>query len=316
MRISRRGLLIAGAGAGTAWAFHPIVAQASITESGEGFARFSAAGAEVIALNEGTVRRPMDENFVRNAPLAAVQAALAAAGLPTDHIMVPYTPFVILAAGRRFLIDAGFADNGPEGTGLLHQSMRNAGIDPGSIDTVLMSHFHGDHINGLRRRDGSLVYPDARVYLPQPELDHWMSDERMNAVPENARGGFNAVRRVLGDYPEDRLVRFTPGERIEGLIDTIPCFGHAPGQTAFAIGSGADSFTYMADVSHFPALFVANPDWSVMFDMNPDLARETRRSVLSRMASQGGLVGAYHFPFPSLGRIAPAGGGFAFDAGA
>ena len=115
-------------------------------------------------------------------------------GLPTDHIMVPYTPFVVEAGGKRYLLDTGFADNGPAGTGLLHENMEKAGIEPASIDVVLMSHLHGDHINGLRRKDGSLVYPDATVYIPQPEFDHWMDDEKMAGVPEAGRGGFLAAR--------------------------------------------------------------------------------------------------------------------------
>jgi hypothetical protein len=72
---------------------------------------------EVVALADGAVRRPLDDAFVRNAPLEEVQAALAAAGLPTDHITNSFTPFVVIAGGRHVLFDAGFADNGPRGRG-------------------------------------------------------------------------------------------------------------------------------------------------------------------------------------------------------
>lgn len=227
-------------------------------------------------------------------------------GLPTDHIMVPYTPFVVEAGGKRYLLDTGFADNGPAGTGLLHENMEKAGIDPASIDVVLMSHLHGDHIDGLRRKDGSLVYPDATVYIPQPEFDHWMDDEKMAGVSEAGRGGFLAVRRVLAGYPEGKIVLFEPGATVEDVFKTTPCLGHAPGQTAFTIGSGAASFSYIADVAHYPALFVTNPDWHVQFDMNPETAQATRHAIPQQMSEQGGLVGGYHFPFPSLGAITTA----------
>ena len=297
------------------WTFVPLPAWAAngASEGSSGAFKASIGDLTVFALSDGVVRRPLDAGFVRNADFGDVQAALESEGLPTDHIMVPYTPFVVEAGGRRVLMDAGFADNGPQGTGLLHENMRAAGLEPGTVDAVLMSHLHGDHINGLRRKDGTLVYPDAKVYVPQPEYDHWMSEEKMKAAPEAAQGGFKTVRRVLQDYPQDRLVLFAPGDTVEGF-STIPCFGHAPGQTAFSIGSGAESFTYLADVAHYPALFVRHPDWQVQFDMNPDMARTTRHDMLSRMKEQGGLVGGYHFPYPSIGTIAAAEEGYAFDA--
>lgn len=307
MMLSRRALMAYGMGLGMTWAFRPVLAQESVSVLAggphEGFLRLGIGDVNVIALQDGTVRRALDEGFVRNAPLDQVQATLSAQDLPTDHIMVPYTPFVVEAAGKRYLLDTGFADNGPEGTGLLHQNMRKAGIDPASIDVVLMSHLHGDHINGLRRKDGALVYPDALVYIPQPELDHWMNDSKMAAAPEAAQGGFRTVRRVLIDYPEDSIVAFQPGETLDGIFRSQGCFGHAPGQTAFTIGSGAESFSYIADVAHYPALFVTNPDWHVQFDMDPVAAQATRHTVLGQMSAMGGLVAGYHFPFPSVGSI-------------
>jgi hypothetical protein len=63
-----------------------------------------------------------------------------------------------------------------------------------------------------------------------------------------------------------------------------------------SVGDGADSFTFIGDAAHIPALFVANPDWQLIFDMDPEAARMTRHDVLARMVEQGGIVGGYHFP--------------------
>jgi glyoxylase-like metal-dependent hydrolase (beta-lactamase superfamily II) len=317
MSISRRGLFGAGLAIGAGWAFHPLMAQdggssGMTTDHGDGFFRVRLGDTDIIAVSDGSARRPLDATFVRNAPLREVEAALADAGLPTDHIENPFTPFVVVTGGRTFLLDAGFGDNGPDGTGQLHDTMRAAGIDPASVSVVLMSHLHGDHVNGLRRSDGTLVYPDATLYIPQPEYDHWMDTERMNALPEDRQGGFRTVQRVLADYPEDRLVLFTPGDRIEDTFDSIPAFGHSPGHTAYSVGEGEDSFTFIGDAAHFPPLFVRNPDWQVQFDMDPDAARQSRHEILSRVSDGGGLVGGYHFPQPSLGRMAAADTGYAF----
>ena len=312
MTMSRREMMAGTAGLGAAFAFRPMAAGAE-TEAGEGFMRTRIGEFEIVALADGAVRRPLDDAFVRNAPLAEVQAALAAAGLPTDHITLSFTPFIVIADGRHVLLDAGFADNGPEGTGRLLYSMTEAGIDPGAIEAVVMSHLHPDHINGMRRSDGTLVYPEAQLWIPEPELDFWMDEARMNAAPEGAQGSFRVVRRVLEQYPQDRLTAFAPGVQAAGLIDTAPAFGHTPGHTMLSVGDGADSFTFIGDAAHIPALFVANPDWQLMFDMNPEEARRTRHDTLARMVEQGGLVGGYHFPFPAIGRIEPAAPGYAFD---
>jgi hypothetical protein len=181
-----------------------------LPRAGAGFVRVPVGQAHVVALSDGVVRRPLDAGFVRNATLEQVQATLAQQGLPTQHIDVPYTCFVLEVGGQRVLLDTGFADNGPAGTGLLHTHMRAAGIDPASIDVVVLSHCHGDHVNGLRRKDGTLVYPRAAVHVPAPELAFWLDTARRDAAPEAARGGFNTVRRVLQDYPAAQLRPFTP----------------------------------------------------------------------------------------------------------
>lgn len=278
--------------------------------AGTGFVQRQVGKARVTAVSDGSSRRPLDAGFVKNAPLQQVQAALAAAGLPTAHIDVPYTCFVVELDGKRYLLDTGFADNGGPGTGLLHTHMRAAGIDPASIDAVVLSHLHGDHIQGLRRKDGSLVYPRATVYIPQPEAAFWMDDARMQATPEAGRGGFMAVRRVFTHYPAAQLRQFVPGSAIAPGLNTVAAFGHSPGHSAIAVQSGNERFTFIGDVAHYPALFVQHPDWQVQFDMNPDQARATRRALLSQLAREQSLVGGYHFPLPAIGHVRASDPGF------
>lgn len=306
----RRWILGATSLAAAAWLPACASRQPAASTAALGYHHQKIGAARVTALSDGVSRRPLDAGFVKNVPLADVQSALAAAGLPTTHIDVPYTVFVVELNGKRYLLDTGFADNGGPGTGLLHRHMQAAGIDPASIDVVVISHMHGDHINGLRRKDGSLVYPRATVYVPQPEVAHWLDDARMNATPEAARGGFMAVRRVFNGYPGEQLKQFMPGDRLAPGLETMAAFGHSPGHTAIAVQSGGERFTFIGDVAHYPALFVKNPDWQVMFDMNPEQARATRRALLDRLAHEGGWVGGYHFPLPAVGRVKVAGRGY------
>lgn len=278
-----------------------------------GFARTRVGSAEVIALNDGIARRPLGEEFVKNAPLAEVKALLSSQGLPTDYIDIPFNAFLVVDGNRRILMDTGFADNGGATTGRLLANLAAAGFKPEDIDTVLITHYHGDHINGLRRKDGSWVYPNAKVMVPEPEHAFWMDDARMNALPENQRGGFMGARRVFAQMPADRLVRFAPGAEVAPGIRSVAAFGHTPGHTLFELSSGGQRFVYVGDLTNVPALFARNPDWAVTFDMDADKARATRREVFQRIVASNALVGGFHFPFPAFGRVRAEGNGYAFE---
>lgn len=278
-----------------------------------GFRRMKVGEAEVIALNDGIARRPLGEEFVKNAPLAEVRALLASQGLPTTHIDIPFTAFLLRIGGRRILLDTGFADHGGPGTGRLTAQLAAAGFQPEDIDTVLISHYHGDHIQGLRRKDGSLVYPRAQVWVPEPEHAFWMDEAAMNARPEAQRGGFQVARRVFAGQPALDLQRFTPGSELAPGLRSLAAFGHTPGHTLFELQSAGQTFVYVADLTNVPALFARNPDWAVSFDMDAEAARRVRRATLQRVVDTQALVGGYHFPFPAFGRIAAQGEGYAFQ---
>ncbi|MBB1162429.1 MBL fold metallo-hydrolase [Aquariibacter albus] len=321
--MQRRHLLAAGLSAAAvsplAWLAAPGAWAQAAAELGTpslptpGFRRMKVGEAEVIALNDGIARRPLGEEFVKNAPLAEVRELLARQGLPTGHIDIPFTAFLVLSGGRRILMDTGFGEHGGPSTGRLLGQLAAAGFQPGDIDTVLISHYHGDHIQGLRRKDGSLVYPRAQVLVPEPEHAFWMDEAAMNARPEAQRGGFQLARRVFSELPAGQLQRFTPGSELAPGLRSVAAFGHTPGHTLFELQSAGQTFVYVADLTNVPALFARNPDWAVSFDMDAEAARRVRRATLQRVVETQALVGGYHFPFPAFGRIAAQGEGYAFQ---
>ena len=321
--MQRRHFLAAGLSAGAASSLAFLAAGAAWAQNAPnlgtptlpspGFRRMKVGDAEVIALNDGIARRPLGEEFVRNAPLAEVRSLLASQGLPTDYIDIPFNAFLVVNGGRRVLMDTGFADNGGATTGRLLANLAAAGFKPEDIDTVLITHYHGDHIQGLRRKDGSLVYPNAKVMVPEPEHAFWMDDATMNARPEAQRGGFMVARRVFAQMPADKLVRFAPGSEVAPGIRSVAAHGHTPGHTLFELQSAGQSFVYVGDLTNVPALFARNPDWAVTFDMDAEKARQVRREVFQRIVASNALVGGFHFPFPAFGRVKAAGNGYAFE---
>jgi glyoxylase-like metal-dependent hydrolase (beta-lactamase superfamily II) len=210
-------------------------------------------------------------------------------------------------------MDTGLGEFGGPTTGKLLEQLGAAGSKASDIDTVLISHYHGDHINGLRNKAGEFVFSKAKVMVPSVEHAFWMDDAKMAAAPEGMKGAFNNVRRTFAQMPADMLVQFQPGSEVLPGIRSIAAFGHTPGHTLFEVNSAGQTFTYVADLTNVPKLFARNPDWAVTFDMDAEAARKVRREVFQRITASNALMGGFHFPFPAFGRMAALGDGYAFQ---
>ena len=290
----------------------PATAKAPIVgTTGPSFYRYKLGEFEIIALHEGEFTRPLDASFVRNAPLEAVQKTLADNFLPTDKLTISFTAVLVNTGAKLVLIDTGFNDNGGPTNGRVVAAMKAAGIEPSMVDVVALSHFHGDHLQGLRNKAGQLVYPNAEVMVPEQEWAFWMSDDRMSAAPEAMKGAFQGVRRVLTPNAKD-VKQFKWGDEIVTGITAVDASGHTPGHTAFAIASGNAKMMFVADTTNTPVLFATNPEWQVMFDMDPNKAVATRKRLLDMAAAEKLRLAFYHASFPATGFIAKEGAGYRF----
>ena len=308
---SRRRLL-AGAGLCLAAVLAGCATGPGVTAPAPGVTRVDlGGGVTATTLSDGFFSRNLDASFVRNVPLADVQKALQDAGLPTDKVDVPFVPLLVDIKGQRVLFDVGNGEFGAATAGKLLENMAKAGISPASITAVVFSHFHGDHINGLRNKAGQVVFPNAKVYVPTPEWDWWMDDARMNATPEAARGNFNAVRRVFGPIA-GQVVRFQPGTEVLPGVKAIAAHGHTAGHTVFMIEGGSRKLLYWADTTNVAALFVRNPDWAVAFDANPDAARQVRRQLANQVIREQLLLAGYHLNGSAIGTLSVRGQGYEF----
>ncbi|MDN3986964.1 MBL fold metallo-hydrolase [Zwartia vadi] len=316
--ITRLKFLGVGIAAAATLMFSPVWAQTAPdlgtpTLPTPGFKKLKVGEIEVISLNDGAARRPLAAEFVKNAPLDEVKALLASQNLPTNYIDVPFTPFLIVNGNQRYLMDTGFANNGGPTTGKLIENMAAAGYKPEDINNVVISHFHGDHINGLLYKDGSLVYPNAKVHVPSEEYDFWMDKERLEKAPAGLKAAMTNAQRVFNNIPADRLVKFKAGSEVAPGITSVAAFGHTPGHSLFTVKSGGQSFIYVADLTNVPALFARNPDWAVVFDMDPEMARQSRRKIFDMIVKEKMMAGGFHFPFPAMGTITQSGNGYQFN---
>lgn len=307
-RPSRRGVL-AAAGAAAALAAPAGPAFAAAPAAGRqspGVYRYKVGEFEVTALTDGLARRPLNGDFVRNAPLEEVRGALRDAFISPDLLPITFTALVVNTGGRLVLIDAGTGGRMAATAGQLGENLAAAGIDPRAVDTVVISHFHPDHIGGVRTQAGDLAFPNAEVSVPEAEWAYWTDESEARRAPSYMKKAFETVRDVLVPMAKE-LRRYRGEAELAPGLTAIPAAGHTPGHSAFRLSSGAEQLIVWSDTTNHPALFVRNPGWHAIFDMDAEAAETTRKRMLDMVATDRLLVAGYHFPFPAVGHIAQRG---------
>jgi glyoxylase-like metal-dependent hydrolase (beta-lactamase superfamily II) len=311
----RRVLMLAGGSLALPTLLRPAAAQAPAAAmpaaQAPGFYRFRVGGFLVTMVHDGFAVRPL-EGFVRNAPLADVEAVLRDAFLPTDRTIIPFTVTFVARGDMLVAFDAGNGVTPPSATnGKMIANMAAAGIDPARVTHVVHSHFHADHINGLVNAEGGRAFPNAEVLVPAPEWEWWTDAGNVTRSPEGQRGTFANTARRFAPY-QGRVRPFQPGSEVLPGITSIAAHGHTPGHTIFRISDGAEQFLFLGDLTNRPELMMARPEWQIVFDFDGEAAAAVRRRVLDMVATDRIRVTGYHYPFPANGYVARAGNGFRF----
>jgi glyoxylase-like metal-dependent hydrolase (beta-lactamase superfamily II) len=312
--LDRRQLLGAAAAATAAAAlssFPASTAGAAVPPSGTqapGFYRYKVGSFECTSINDGARSFPMPDTFVRNVPKEEALAAAEAAYMPKGMVTVPFNPQLINTGSKLILIDCGngIANFEPSkgAVGRTLQNLASAGVDPKSVDVVLMSHLHPDHTNGIRALDGSMAFPNAEIMVPAKDWEFWMSEENAAKAESNQmmKNYFANVRKIYAGI-ESKVTRYDWGKEVVSGITSIAAPGHTPGHTAFAVASGDSKVLIQSDVTNIPEFFLRNPDWHVAYDVDPATAQETRHKFYDMAAAEKALVVGFHFTFPSIGHV-------------
>ncbi len=307
-----RRTLLAGTSAAAALQAMPVHAAAPAANvQGPGVYRMKVGSFEVTALYDGTWFRKIDEKFVRNAGAAEVNKALTDSFLEPGIVPTSFTALLVNTGSKLVMIDAGTGGQLGATSGYLPAALAAAGVKPEAIDAIAISHFHPDHINGIKDKDGRRVFPNAEIHVPAPEWAYWMDDASMTAAPDAMRTQFLNARRIFHDIAA-QVKRFEPGVEIAPGIGSIAAYGHTPGHCAFTVSSGNRSLLVLSDTTNHPWLFARHPQWQGTFDMDGGMAVDNRRRLLDRAAADRMLVHGYHFPFPATGHIARTATGYEF----
>ncbi|MCB4771739.1 MBL fold metallo-hydrolase [Ancylobacter sp. Lp-2] len=309
--LSRRDALLASATlpaatalgglAMTGLAATPAEAQTPTGQQVPSIYRYKVGDIEVTAVSDGARVAPLQDGFVRNASREQINSVLEKAFLPKDQLMNQFNPLLINTGGKLALIDTG---NGPQSgnapVGKLFANLAWAGVKPSDISTVIISHFHGDHINGLRAADGALAFPNAEILVPEAEWKFWTDEGEASRAPEGRKPAFANVAKVFKDI-DSRVKPYGWDKEIVPGITSVEAIGHTPGHTAFVVASGNGKLFVQSDTTNNPTLFAQNPEWEVTYDMDPAKAIATRKRIWDMLAAERMQVAGYHFMFPAVG---------------
>ncbi len=277
----------------------------------QGYFKFKVGDAEVITVYDGHWDKAHDPGFIRNASLDETKAALKAAGKSDDSVKIPFTITFVKKGDQTIMFDAGTGAQLAPTAGRLAANMKAAGIDPKSINTIIITHFHPDHIFGLMEKGtNAQVYPYAQIIVPEAEYAYWTDPGIISKLPKRRQG---LAKRIQATLPKWSNVTLFAGEKeVAPGITAVKAHGHTAGHTVFSVASGDDAMLVMADTANIPALFVRNPGWHAIFDADPEMAEAARRRVFDRAVADNVIVTGYHFGMPGAGRLEKDGAGYAF----
>ena len=212
---------------------------------------------------------------------------------------------VVESQGRRIVVDTCIGNDklrGAPAWNMLHTSfladLEQAGFPRESIDYVLCTHLHVDHVGwNTMIVDGRWIptFPHARYLIGRKEWEHWSVDQsKFVKDPID-----DSVRPVI----DAGLAEFVEADhKLTGEVWLESTPGHTPGHFSVRISSGGHDAVITGDLMHHPIQFL-HPDWNCGADSLPEMARKTRRAFIERYADRNILVFGTHFATPSAGHI-------------
>ena len=206
---------------------------------------------------------------------------------------------------HNILVDTGIGPRKDGKSGQLMDHLKGIS-EPSSVDTVIITHCHGDHIGGLVNAEGDLTFPNADYLMQDSEWEHWMGEE---GVVEKANQEYAQNLRSKLHPIQERIDFFKGKKELLPGIWSVPAPGHTPGHIGLLFESEGQTLLDLSDTLHTRVQF-SHPDWSPRFDTDGKKAAQTRREMLTIAAEENHLTLFYHLAHPGLGTIQQKGEGF------
>ncbi|WP_224544111.1 MBL fold metallo-hydrolase [Mesorhizobium sp. CA16] len=279
-----------------------------------GFYKYKVGSIEVTAVYDGIWRKPHDPAFIKDVSVDDTKAALAKAGLTTEFMPIPLTVVVLQMNGRTVMMDAGSGVGQWQANAThLPANMKAAGIDYKAIDTIMISHFHPDHVWGLMEKGtNDPVFPNAELIVNATEYNWWTDPSRLAKLPEGRKP---AGKRIAENFPKWKNWKLVDdGTEVVPGIRIMAAPGHTPGHSVYHVDAGAEQFLVSADTMYVPALLAPHPEWQGAYDQDGPMAIATRHKIIDQVIADNVRICGSHFPFPGTGSFVKDGNAYAFTA--
>lgn len=256
---------------------------------------------QVTALLDRGMLMPADQLLAGATP-EQIRAWLAARHRPVP-VPSSLNSFLINTGKELFLVDSGGGDFMGPGGASLQPTLQQAGYQTGQVDKLLLTHLHVDHVGGIVK-DGKPLFENAELWVPQLELDYWLSDAERDKVPEAKREGFERARQAIEPYQKaNRLRTFKWGDELASGIRAVDLSGHTPGHSGFDIQRNGQRLLIWGDLVHVQDVQFDYPEITIDFDIDQEAAKKQRLATFKAAADGGYRVAGMHMAFPGLGYV-------------
>lgn len=262
-------------------------------------ARLNIGRFEVTFLSDGFIDFPF-ALFTGATPEQVEQAAASHFAARPTGIRAGFTVWLIRDGEQLILVDTGPAGTVSKTSGRLPAALAAIGVNPASIDAVIVTHMHVDHIAGLVA-GGRPSFPRAEIYIDQRDVAHFTDAAMASNAPDLLKSSFAKAQEVVSLYP--RLQRIDGERQIVRGISTVDLAGHTPGHIGVRIEDDGQSLMLVADMLFHPAAHPALPGLGILFEHDKVAADASRARFFQRAADEKTFLSATHMPFPGLGRI-------------
>lgn len=219
---------------------------------------------------------------------------------------------LIETKSEKILVDAGVGNAFGPVAGFLPEAFKEAGIEPGDIDKLVISHLHPDHICGAWDDEDHPIFQNAEVILSETEYNFWTNDNNFSSGEEPLASWLPHAKNFLRIYGDKISTKGSTGDISPGVsFQGLP--GHTPGHCGVMVDSEGENFLYASDLIVIEHIQMQIPEARFAFDLDKDQAAKTRMRCLDMLATDQILFSGGHIHGPKIGNVISTSNGYQLD---